>query len=110
MLLCALVCTENAWVMTRERIAPTAVMQSAYGVLDKYRISRAFFVRTNQADCNILPDVIEPIESKSAAVDAVVAKDAIVNEVPEKVVPELPLEVRIRDPIFASFFSVSLDM
>lgn len=81
--------------MTRERIAPTAVMQSAYGVLDKYKISRTFFVKTNQADCNILPDVVEPVEAKSAAhVESVVAKDAgVVEDVPEKVVVEQPVEV-----------------
>lgn len=37
--------------MTRERLAPGTVLQNAYGVLDKYKISRTFFVKTDQADC-----------------------------------------------------------
>lgn len=86
--------TENAWVLTRARIAPTNVMQAAYGVLDKYKISRAFFVKTNQADCNILPSPVESPESKSAVVvDDVVAKNAAV--LPDVVVPEKVAEVCI---------------
>ncbi|XP_014601794.1 PREDICTED: uncharacterized protein LOC106785667 [Polistes canadensis] len=42
---------QNAWVMTRDRIAPGSILQKAYGVLDKYKISKAFFVKTNQDDC-----------------------------------------------------------
>ncbi|XP_075210896.1 apolipoprotein D-like isoform X2 [Lycorma delicatula] len=45
--------TQSAWVMTRERLAPGTVLQKAYGVLDKYKISRTFFVKTDQADCAI---------------------------------------------------------
>ncbi|XP_076636216.1 apolipoprotein D-like [Colletes latitarsis] len=43
--------TQNAWVMTRERLAPGTVVQKAYAVLDKYKISRTFFVKTDQDDC-----------------------------------------------------------
>ncbi|KAL0268961.1 UNVERIFIED_CONTAM: hypothetical protein PYX00_010722 [Menopon gallinae] len=43
--------TQNAWVMTRERLAPGTVLQQAYGILDKYKISRTFFVKTDQSDC-----------------------------------------------------------
>lgn len=42
---------ENAWVMTRDRNPSVAVMQRAYGVLDKYKISRTFFLKTDQKDC-----------------------------------------------------------
>ena len=42
---------ENAWVMTRERLAPGKTLQTAYGILDKYKISRTFFVKTDQNDC-----------------------------------------------------------
>ncbi|KAG7310786.1 hypothetical protein JYU34_003607 [Plutella xylostella] len=89
--------TQNAWVLTRARIAPTNVMQAAYGVLDKYKISRAFFVKTNQADCNILPSPVESPESKSAVVvDDVVAKNAAV--LPDVVVPEKVAEV-VAEPV-----------
>lgn len=37
--------------MTRSRIPPGPVMQEAYGILDKYKISRTFFVRTDQEGC-----------------------------------------------------------
>lgn len=46
--------TQNAWVMTRERLAPGTVVQKAYAVLDKYKISRTFFVKTDQDDCAYL--------------------------------------------------------
>ncbi|EFN80482.1 Apolipoprotein D [Harpegnathos saltator] len=45
---------QNAWVMTRQRIPPGEVLQKAYGVLDKYKISKTFFVKTDQADCAYL--------------------------------------------------------
>lgn len=37
--------------MTRDRIPPGNVLQEAYGVLDKYKISRTFFVKTEQEGC-----------------------------------------------------------
>lgn len=37
--------------MTRSRIPPGPVMQEAYGILDKYKIRRTFFVRTDQEGC-----------------------------------------------------------
>ncbi|XP_065083818.1 apolipoprotein D-like [Ochlerotatus camptorhynchus] len=43
--------TVSAWLLTRERLPPGPVLQRAYGVLDKYRINRTFFVKTNQDDC-----------------------------------------------------------
>ncbi|XP_043516016.1 apolipoprotein D-like [Frieseomelitta varia] len=46
--------TQNAWVMTRERQAPGTVLQKAYAVLDKYQISKMFFVKTDQEDCAYL--------------------------------------------------------
>ncbi|XP_011160585.2 apolipoprotein D [Solenopsis invicta] len=45
---------QNAWVMTRERIPSGKVLQKAYGVLDKYKISKTFFVKTDQAECAYL--------------------------------------------------------
>ncbi|VEN47552.1 unnamed protein product [Callosobruchus maculatus] len=42
---------QSVWVMTRERIPSGPVMQRAYGILDKFRISRSFFVKTDQEGC-----------------------------------------------------------
>lgn len=44
---------ENAWILTREKLAPGTVLQKAYGVLDKYKLSRTFFVKTDQNSCEI---------------------------------------------------------
>ncbi|XP_038207556.1 apolipoprotein D-like [Zerene cesonia] len=103
---------QNAWILTRERLPPPMIMQSAYGVLDKYKISRTFFVKTNQADCHILPrPAAEPmldllkssddVEGKNAAVpEVVVEKDdkspEIKNEVilERSAVPEMPEEAK----------------
>lgn len=54
--------TESAWVMTRDRLPPNLVLQRAYGVLDKYKISRAFFIKTGQEDCTVQPQAIEPVD------------------------------------------------
>lgn len=43
--------TVNTWILTRERNPPVAVLEKAYSILDKTRISRAFLIRTNQRDC-----------------------------------------------------------
>lgn len=45
--------TENAWILTREKLAPGTVLQKAYGVLDKYKLSKTFFVKTDQNSCAI---------------------------------------------------------
>ncbi|EFA11278.1 apolipoprotein D [Tribolium castaneum] len=44
---------QSAWVMTRERLPSGVVLQQAYGVLDKFKISRTFFVKTDQEGCAI---------------------------------------------------------
>ncbi|KRT85773.1 hypothetical protein AMK59_1423, partial [Oryctes borbonicus] len=43
--------TENAWLLTRERLPAQPILQKAYGVLDKFRINRTFFVKTEQEGC-----------------------------------------------------------
>lgn len=45
--------TQNAWILTREKLAPGTVMQKAYGILDKFKLSRTFFVKTDQNNCEI---------------------------------------------------------
>lgn len=48
-----IISTASTWVLARERLPPGPVMQRAYGVLDKFRINRSFFVKTIQEDCVI---------------------------------------------------------
>lgn len=83
--------TQNTWLLSRERLPSMSVMQNAYAVLDKFKISRTFFQKTNQADCTILPAPAatnELVETKSI--------DEAPAAVPEKEV-EQPIEKRV-DP------------
>ncbi|CAF4863578.1 unnamed protein product [Pieris macdunnoughi] len=67
---------QNAWILTRERLPTPLLMQNAYGVLDRFKISRTFFVKTNQADCNILPQpAAEPLDLKNDVI--IDAKNAV---------------------------------
>nr|XP_034833689.1 apolipoprotein D-like [Maniola hyperantus] len=90
---------QNAWILTRDRLAPPMVMQFAYGVLDRYHISRTFFVKTNQADCNVLPSpAADPLSVKTE--DIIDAKNAPIAgvdiiDVEEKVKPVVKKE----DPV-----------
>lgn len=43
--------SESTWILARERIPDGNILQAAYGVLDKYKISRTFFVKTDQTNC-----------------------------------------------------------
>ncbi|XP_050520937.1 apolipoprotein D-like [Daktulosphaira vitifoliae] len=45
--------TQHAWIMTREKLAPGTVLQKAYGVLDKYKLNKNYFVKTDQNSCQI---------------------------------------------------------
>lgn len=56
--------------MARERIPRGEVLQAAYGVFDKYKMNRSFFVKTDQTSCETLPPPVE-------AVDATVQKAEI---------------------------------
>jgi hypothetical protein len=59
--------------MTRERLPPGTVLQRAYGVLDKFKISRTFFVKTDQEGCAIAASDINAangIASTSTVVEA----------------------------------------
>ncbi|XP_023950161.2 apolipoprotein D [Bicyclus anynana] len=87
---------QNAWILTRDRLAPPLVMQYAYSVLDRYRISRTFFVKTSQADCNLLPSpAADPLSVKTE--DIIDAKSAPIANVDiiateEKVAPVVKKE------------------
>lgn len=41
----------NVWILGREPKPPVADLEKAYQVLDKNRISRAYFIRTDQKNC-----------------------------------------------------------
>ncbi|KAJ8736579.1 hypothetical protein PYW08_007235 [Mythimna loreyi] len=82
--------TQNTWLLTRERLPSLAVMQNAYAVLDRYKISRTFFLKTNQADCTVLP------EPAAAMMDAKSADVPVPAEVPVEKAKEVeqPVEKR----------------
>lgn len=44
---------ENAWILTREKLPQGSTFQKAYGVLDRYRLSRTFFIKIDQNSCEI---------------------------------------------------------
>lgn len=48
--------------MARERYPRGEVLQAAYGVLDKYKMNRAFFVKTDQENCETLPPPQEAVD------------------------------------------------
>jgi hypothetical protein len=60
--------TESAWLLSRAVVPSGSVLQAAYGVLDKYKINRSFFVKTDQADCVVLPPPQEAVDTTAATV------------------------------------------
>lgn len=54
--------TDTFWVMTRKRLESGPGLQRAYGVLDKFKVSRTFFIKTEQSACETLPDQEEAID------------------------------------------------
>lgn len=43
--------TVNSWILTRQQNPPKSVLDAAYDAIDKNRISRKFFLKTDQRDC-----------------------------------------------------------
>jgi len=87
--------TQNAWVMTRERNPSVTTLQKAYAVLDKYKIGRTFFVKTDQTDCQIAEPVDEnDVQSEESASAEKSAGPVVPVEAaqPEPVVPVKPVE------------------
>ncbi|KAG6456754.1 apolipoprotein D [Manduca sexta] len=84
--------TQNIWLMTRERIANFDTMQKAYAVLDMFKISRTFFVKTSQADCTILPKPAAAPGVKSA-----VEQDE--EELTSEKKVEMPIEVSVEEDV-----------
>ncbi|XP_034934716.1 apolipoprotein D-like [Chelonus insularis] len=93
--------TQNAWIMTRERRPPGEVLQKAYGVLDKYKISKTFFVKSDQEDCAYLDTPPSKFDEKPTP-EPVPVEEPIVENVSEQKLrtainpdtPEIILETR----------------
>jgi hypothetical protein len=64
--------------MARDRIPRGEVLQAAYGVLDKFKMNRSFFVRTDQTSCETLPPPLEAIDPTSTESNE--AKKVVENE------------------------------
>ncbi|KAM3959000.1 apolipoprotein D [Aphomia sociella] len=97
--------TQSAWLLTRDRLASAAVMQRAYAVLDKYKISRSFFVKTSQADCTVLPDpAASPLTGKNSGLVVEAAKELDKIETPalepikESEIPQNKLPAKAAEP------------
>ena len=67
-------------------------MQNAYAVLDRYKISRTFFLKTNQADCTVLP---EP--AAASELDGKNADEPVPEEVPAEKAKEVEQPVEVRE-------------
>lgn len=55
--------------MARDRIPRGEVLQAAYGVLDKYKMNRSFFVKTEQTNCETLPPPLEAVDPTNPTVE-----------------------------------------
>lgn len=56
--------------MARERFPRGEILQAAYGVLDKFKMNRSFFVKTDQEKCETLPppqEAIDPLTAKETS-------------------------------------------
>lgn len=81
--------------MTRARIPSGPTMQKAYGILDQFKISRTFFVRTDQEGCALAASDINAangITAESTVAEATGNEQKrlpiLGNELPE---PEVPV-------------------
>jgi len=72
--------SQNVWVMGRERSPSGPILQRAYGVLDKYQISRTFFVKTDQNNCVTTAEAEEADENTNPGYDIVVDDEEVLNE------------------------------
>ncbi|CAG9855050.1 unnamed protein product [Phyllotreta striolata] len=75
---------QSAWVMTRERLPAGPVLQNIYGALDKFKISRTFFVKTDQEGCALAASDINAangITAQSTIPQATGLPQRVVNSV-----------------------------
>ncbi|GAB0096891.1 hypothetical protein DMENIID0001_124700 [Sergentomyia squamirostris] len=85
--------TDFVWLMTRDRLPAGEVLQRAYGTLDKYKISRTFFVTTDQKDCETIAPPVEaydPTEPSQRSDLPVEAEDEKLDEMREELKKEDP--------------------
>lgn len=54
--------------MARERIPGGEILQAAYGVLDKYKMNRSFFIKTEQTDCETVAVPLEAVDQMASVV------------------------------------------
>lgn len=66
--------------MAREPVPRGEVLQAAYGVLDKYKMNRSFFVQSDQSTCETLPPILEAIDPTESTVAKKGAVDVNENE------------------------------
>lgn len=66
--------------MARERNPSGPILQRAYGVLDKYQITRTFFVKTDQTNCVTEAEPEEADENNNPGFDIVVDDEEVLNE------------------------------
>lgn len=71
---------ESVWILTRERKPEGPVLQAAYGILDKYKISRVFFVKTDQINCETEPEAQEAEDVPDSGYDIVVDDETVSSE------------------------------
>ncbi|CAH2050037.1 unnamed protein product, partial [Iphiclides podalirius] len=90
---------QNAWVLTRDRLASPTILQQAYAALERFKVSRAFFVKTNQEDCYILPEPAAYAEYKDAGVADVSGKHASMVPIAAASVPEQIVEEKIEPQV-----------
>lgn len=89
--------------MTRERNPSVTTLQKAYAVLDKYKIGRTFFIKTDQTDCQIAEpadsnDVEKEEEAAAEKAAPAYVAGSVEPAVPAVEVPAKPV-VKVEDGV-----------
>lgn len=77
--------------MARDRIPRGEVLQAAYGVLDKYKMNRAFFIQTEQNTCETLPPPVEAVDEPAKKSETETEPE--VQAVDETKLDEIPVQI-----------------
>ena len=100
--------------MARERVPRGEILQAAYGVLDKYKMNRSFFVKTEQSNCETLAPPLEAVDPTNPTVEVKKIEESVVeplesNEAtPTKLLVTVEPETVEVDPESVKLDSVSL--
>ncbi|KAJ8670054.1 hypothetical protein QAD02_001313 [Eretmocerus hayati] len=97
----------SAWIMTRERLPAGEIIQKAYGTLDKHKISRYFFVKSNQDDCVFL-DTIQPNHAKKPSTQTEVADSEDEEQQADEPQRPKPLSGKSSVPVIADSSDVDV--